>query len=72
VPILRKSVIVDTGFWNALFERRDRERFDIAQVKAGYIESLIVLIPWPILYETVNTRFLKNQNSALAFERLLK
>jgi predicted nucleic acid-binding protein len=71
VAINPKSVIVDTGFWYALFNKRDGN-FDNAREKADYVESLTVIIPWPTLYETLNTRLMKNQVNVAAFERRLK
>jgi predicted nucleic acid-binding protein len=66
-----KTVIVDTGYWLALFDARDPLHKQ-AYTKVCYIESLTVLFPWPTLYETLRTKFVKNQPGINALDRVLK
>jgi len=50
--------LIDTGFWFALYDNRDqyhKKAIDIAE----YLEFYNLLIPWPSLYETLNTRFVR-------------
>jgi hypothetical protein len=68
---MARTVVVDSGYWMALFDARD-EYHPQAQAKAHYIESLSVAFPWPILYETLGTRFVKNRLGMANFERILK
>ncbi len=68
---MNKTVVVDTGYWFALLDPRDG-RYKEAQPKADYIDSMTVVIPWPVLYETVNTRFVKNRLSMDNFGRIVK
>lgn len=68
---VRRSVIVDAGYWYALFDSRDGFFHD-AQAKAHHVDSLIVVFPWPTLYETLGTRFVKNRHGIDGFERVLK
>jgi predicted nucleic acid-binding protein len=64
-------VMVDTGYWFALLDPRD-ERHGRARLKAGWIDSMTVVSPWPVLYETLNTRFVKNRPGIVMFERIIK
>jgi predicted nucleic acid-binding protein len=66
-----RTVVVDSGYWLALFDAKD-EYHPEAQAKVHYLESLIVALPWPILYETLGTRFVKNRLGMALFERILK
>ena len=63
--------MIDTGFWFALYDVRDG-----FHQKANLLAELIidnnVLIPWPCLYETINTRFCKNKPSIFGLRNFLK
>jgi predicted nucleic acid-binding protein len=65
-----RNVIVDSGFWFALFEPRDQHA-KAAQTKAHHIDALTVIFPWPTLYETLGTRFVKNRIGMASLERML-
>lgn len=65
------SVIVDTGVWYALFDSRD-PYYAEASEKAELLEILNVVVPWPTVYETLRTRFVKNTVALGRFERFLQ
>ena len=67
------TVLVDTCVWYAIFDSRDRptERKAV-MLLADQIQSMTSIIPWPITYETLCTRFTKNRLALEGFERLLK
>ena len=52
------NILVDTCFWYALFDESD-EYYHRAQKMANYLEFGNIMLPFPILYETLNTRFSK-------------
>ena len=54
----KDRLLVDTGFFIALFDPRDNHHIDACE-KQEYLENLSIVIPWPILYETINTRLVK-------------
>jgi predicted nucleic acid-binding protein len=64
-------LLVDTGYWFALFEPRD-DKHNQATPKARFIERMTVAFPWPVLYETLNTRLIKNRPGIDRFERIIK
>jgi predicted nucleic acid-binding protein len=66
-----KSVVVDAGFWYALFDSRDYLHPE-ADAKAAHIDSLTVVFPWPTLYETLGTRFVKNRLGVDGLSRMLR
>jgi predicted nucleic acid-binding protein len=55
---LRKTALVDSGFWIALLHERDSHHAD-ALMKSGVLRNLTYIMPWPTLYETLNTRLVK-------------
>jgi len=68
---IHRNLIVDAGYWFALFDPRDGEHRK-AEAKAHYIDTLRVVFPWPTLYETLGTRFVKNKPGMNRLERSLK
>lgn len=59
---MRGVLLVDTGIWIALFERRERDLLapSVRREILDHLGAGPVLVPWPTLYETVNTRFAKD------------
>ena len=68
---MAKTVITDSGFWYAFYEPRDQYHAQARQM-VDLLQSSILLLPWPCLYETLNTRFAKNKNAVRSFEILLR
>ena len=68
---INRNLIVDTGYWIALFDGREAEHHK-AVAKAHHMDTLRVVFPWPILYETLRTRFVKNKPGMDRLERLLR
>jgi hypothetical protein len=66
-----KTVIIDTGFWIAFYNARDQYHVE-TEKKADLLETSTILVPWPSLYETFNSRFAKNTLAARHFEKLLR
>ena len=64
-------LLVDTGFWIALFNGRDQYH-TAASGKAPMIDNVRIAFPWPILYETIDTRFVKNSVGMTRLNMLLK
>ena len=60
------SVLVDTGFFFALFNERDKNH-SIARHLEKHLEHSVIILPWPIMYETVNTRLTKQSANLAKF-----
>ena len=67
---MAKNVIIDTGFWYALYDKRD-EYHEVAQKLYDDIIIHNWLVPWPTLYETLNTRFVRRKDWIISFKSLL-
>jgi predicted nucleic acid-binding protein len=61
-----KTAIVDSGFWIALLDKRDKHHAD-AIAKSQVLHNLAYIVPWPTLYETLNTRFVRRPDMAGRF-----
>ena len=62
--------LVDTGVWYAVFDSRDQNHSEGCGI-ADVLEILNVVVPWPTLYETLRSRFVKNTPALQGFERML-
>ena len=63
-------LLVDTGFFFALYDARD-DHHDDAQAHQHWLEDLPIILPWPILYETVNTRLTRRQHLVAQFDAVV-
>ena len=50
------GLLADSGFFIAMYEPRDVNHA-AAQGKREWLDLMPIVLPWPILYETLNTRF---------------
>jgi predicted nucleic acid-binding protein len=68
---IKKFVLADTGFWFAWFCESDSHHA-VASELATRIEQFYLVLPWPTLYETLNTKFLRRAEQVARFSRVLK
>ena len=66
-----QRLLVDSGFFFALFNARDRNHVDANQ-KQEWLEIFSVTIPWPILYETINTRHTRRPHWIARLESIVR
>ena len=66
-----QRLLVDSGFVFALFDARDQHHAD-ANKKQEWLEILSIAIPWPILYETINTRHARRPDWIARFENIVR
>lgn len=67
---MAKNILLDTGYWIALYEERDSFHED-AMLISEFLSPHRMVIPWPTLYETLNTRFVRRKSWLASFRRLL-
>src|SRR5262249_46577904 len=65
-----QNLILDTGFWIGLYNERD-EHHEKAVEFALLFDYCNLLIPWPSLYETLNSGFVMRSALLHRFELLL-
>lgn len=66
-----RGVLADTCFWIAAFDSREREHEKAASLLRN-IRKGIILMPWPVMYETLGTRMVKKQPMLRAFTSILQ
>ena len=64
------NIIVDSGFWFALYDSRDYYHHNANEI-AEYLRLGNILIPYPTLYETINTRFSRRVEWLSEFQNLI-
>ena len=63
-------LLVDTGYLIALYDERD-EHYATAQHNKNLLELHPVILPWPVLYETINTRFAKKPEVLMRIDKIV-
>lgn len=70
MPNFAKTVLTDSGYWYALYNPRDSYHPEALRKNSNLTQANII-VPWPCLYETFNTRFAKNIMAVRQFEAFL-
>lgn len=68
---INKRVLTDSGFWYAYYNAGDAHHTEAVEAMP-YVQRAQLVFPWPILYETLNTKFLGKKRWAADFERKMK
>ena len=68
---MAKKILADTGFWFALFNESDDYRSK-ALIIEDDIQVHSLLIPWPTLYETINTKLSKQKHNVARLKRFIE
>jgi predicted nucleic acid-binding protein len=66
------NILIDTGFWYALYNEREKEYYNKAHELLDYLSLGNIIIPFPSLYETINTRFSKHIRGLEDFKRIIE
>jgi predicted nucleic acid-binding protein len=66
-----ETALVDTGFWIALYDPREQYHAAANEV-ADLIDLFHLVMPWPIAYETLRTRFVRHREWVASFDERLK
>jgi predicted nucleic acid-binding protein len=64
-------ILVDTAFWIAWLDPRDQHHHE-ALAKENWLTDAQIMVPWPIVYETVRTRLVRRPEKLLQLDRVLK
>lgn len=64
------NILIDSGFWFALYDKRD-PNFDKASELSEFLSLGHIIVPYPTLYETLNTRFMRNKQGLTEFKLLM-
>lgn len=67
----KANILVDSCFWIALYTPEETIRHLRAMEIVDDLENNQVVIPWPTLYEFVNTRLARRKENLYSFEQFL-
>src|SRR5438309_574735 len=64
-------VCVDSGFMIGLYDESDQYHKRAEEHFSNYLDNGLnqLLVPWPILYESVSTQMVKSRNRIVTLER---
>ena len=65
-----KNVLIDSGYWIALYGDDDAHHDDALLINE-YLFAHRLIIPWPSLYEFLNTKFFKRPISLTLFRKTI-
>jgi predicted nucleic acid-binding protein len=68
---ISKGVLTDAGFWIALFDKRDNYHSQAITINER-IQQVQILFPWPIFYEVLRTRFVRNRIWVDEFSKVMR
>lgn len=64
------NILTDTCFWIALFD--ENGEYHLSSLKIfEYIRKFNILIPWPVFYEVLRSKFVKKSNWVERFKESL-
>ena len=68
------NIILDTGFWRAIFTNGDRYYDTAKQISDKYVDKspYKILVPYPTMYELLRTEYVADKSATEAIEMLLK
>lgn len=65
------SLLVDTSFFFALFNERDPYHTSACDL-SQWLDTLSIILPWPVLYETINTRLSRRREDIARFKAIVE
>lgn len=68
---MAKNIVADSGFWFGLFNARDNYHREACSIESS-IAVHNLLVPWPSLYETMNTRLMRRRPDRDRFRTYLR
>ena len=67
---MTNPILVDTGYFFALFNPKDQYHEEAIE-KQEWLDEFPIAFPWPVLYETLNTRFVKNSDYIQKIDKII-
>lgn len=68
----KANILVDTGFWIGYYTPEEPSNHEKARGLIELLEENNTIIPWPTLYEFINTRLARRKENLYAFQRFLQ
>lgn len=68
---MNKYILIDSGYWFGLLDKRDPYHIP-ANTIADLIEDYKIIVPYPSMYEILNSAFIKDKHRMVRFEEIMK
>ena len=68
---MNKYIIIDSCYWFGLFDVKD-QYYDYSNSVKDIIKGFKLIVPFPSLYEVLNSTFIKNKLALNTIENLIK
>lgn len=65
------NIIVDTGFWIGLYDERDEHHANAVEYWETYSIGNVFVVPYPSLYELLQTRLMRRKKSLAMFKKIM-
>ena len=71
---MANRILVDTGFWYAVFDAEDCYKENAKKLLDSYFDkpSFEILVPFPTMYELLRTKFVKNKIALNSIHKMFK
>lgn len=66
-----KYILVDSCYWFGLLDDKDSYHLSANSI-ADLIKDYKIIVPYPSMYEVLNSKFIKSKNRLLQFEEIMK
>ncbi len=68
---MKKYILIDSGYWFGLFDKNDSYHKS-ANVIADLIIDHKIIVPYPSMYEVLNSKFIKDKQRLTQFEEAMR
>ena len=68
---MNKTILTDSCFWLGLIDATDQHH-GRSELIAGLIAPYQIIVPWPILYETMSTYLARRRSQLILLEELIR
>lgn len=68
---MSRKLLADTGFWIALLDEKG-EHYQSAGERAAWLDVATLIVPWPVLYETLRTKLVKRPERVVRLDEQMK
>jgi predicted nucleic acid-binding protein len=68
---MTKYLLIDSCYWFGLFNKSDQHHQESIEI-SEIIEDFTIVIPYPSLYEVLNSAFIKDKLALIELENLIK
>lgn len=68
---MKKYILIDSGYWFGLLDKRDSYH-ELSKAIADLIKNYKIIVPYPSMYEVLNSKFIKDKQKLIQFEEIMK